>query len=43
MPAVWCKGISQMFGDVWDIDGWMLRNVSEMADAFGKEILTQNG
>ena len=22
---------------------WMLRNVSEMADAFGKETLTQNG
>ena len=31
MPVVWCRGIPEMFGDVWDRGGVkMLINVSEI-------------
>ena len=39
MAVVWCRGISEMFGDVWDRGGvkWMLRSVYEMVGVFGKK------
>ena len=48
IPVVWCKGISEMFGDVWDRGGVKIDvkkcfwndGCTSMVDAFGKETLT---
>ena len=44
LPVVWCSGISEMFGDVWDRGGVKM-DVKKclLEDAFGKETLTKNG
>ena len=51
MPVVWCKGISEMFGDAWDRGGVKIDvkkciwndACTSVVGAFGKETLTSNG